>query len=160
MPPRWAQRTPASPALDDDMESLVGTSDAEISPEPPLEVKGRRRGFRGKRGKAGVPGGHFDSHGTSLTITLPGQAPVGDSEERFCRCKGLSHGEVRLILTAFTEFSLSCQMVGCDNEKCEGQWVSLVLFAYSFTNLTSRLVPSRLCWFGRMSNRRDLVLLS
>lgn len=103
VPPRWAQTAPATPTHDDETELMLGDEkpedlDVGKSSEPPLEVKGRRRGFRGKRGKAAVPGGHFDGQGMSLTITLPGQAITG--EETFCRCEGVSFGDVCFLLAS------------------------------------------------------------
>ncbi|KAF9459538.1 hypothetical protein BDZ94DRAFT_1324684 [Collybia nuda] len=111
VPPRWAQMTPTTPNPDDDIGILLPDEslNADNSHELPPEVKGRRRRFRGKRGKATVLSGHSDVQETLLTITLPGQGTAGDSEETFCRCGRVSYGA----------------MVGCDNDKCEGQWFHL-----------------------------------
>lgn len=113
VPPRWAQTAPATPTHDDEAELVLGDGkpedlDVEKSSEPPLEVRGGRRGFRGKRGKAAVPGGHFDGQRMSLTITLPGQATTGDPEETFCRCGGVSFGDVCFFLAQLHGFLSFC----------------------------------------------------
>jgi inhibitor of growth protein 3 len=98
-----------------------------------------------KKRAEGKDDGGKDS--ASLVITIPPQA----AEELYCYCNRISFGEVSNHRRSLTKFYMSHQMIGCDSESCEREWVGNTPFRKIQGDLTVALalVSPRMCWVDK-----------
>ena len=83
----------------------------------------------------------------SLVITIPPQ-PV---EELYCYCNRISFGEVSNCHRSLSKSYMSPQMIGCDSESCEREWVGNAPFRKLQRALTVVwvVVSPRMCWVNK-----------
>lgn len=102
----------------------------EISPPKPINRAGK--GVRGRRKLEPDHVARSVGRGIkSLKITLPAALPsdvtVDPNESVYCYCQRISFGQVGESSLLSPPY-LTQQMIGCDNDNCELEWVGLPIF--------------------------------
>lgn len=101
------------------------------------------------------------SGGGTRSSKLTVAEPAVD-EERYCYCNQISFGEVMIFLLIRDAPSLTSkmQMVACDNEDCEREWVSVVVRLQVQPTDWWFKVPFGLCGSRAAPRRRRVMVLS